>query len=69
MTAERPTPPQPITTTDAPGSTLAVFQTAPTPVVTAQPISAATSIGTSDGMRIAPASGTTVRSAIDATAR
>ena len=47
ISAERPTPPQPITATRSPGRTPAVFQTAPTPVVTAQPTSAATSNGTS----------------------
>src|SRR3972149_1702334 len=45
-TAFRPTPPQPNTATVAPGSTLAVLNTAPTPVVTAQPTSAARSSGT-----------------------
>ena len=43
MTALRPTPPAPITTTDSPAWTFAVFRTAPIPVVTAQPISAAIS--------------------------
>ena len=43
----RPTPPQPITATVEPGSTLAVLNTAPTPVVTPQPISAARSRGMS----------------------
>src|SRR5437868_14606686 len=42
---ERPTPPQPNTATLAPGSTLAVLNTAPTPVVTPQPTSAAHSAG------------------------
>ena len=42
----RPTPPQPNTATEAPGFTLAVLNTAPTPVVTAQPTSAARSSGT-----------------------
>ena len=41
----RPTPPQPNTATDEPGSTFAVLNTAPTPVVTAQPTSAARSSG------------------------
>src|SRR5258706_287958 len=40
-----PTPPQPNTATVEPGSTLAVLNTAPTPVVTAQPTSAARSSG------------------------
>ena len=47
ITAERPTPPQPITATRSPGRTPAVRQTAPTPVVTAQPTRPATSNGTS----------------------
>src|SRR5882762_3757491 len=42
---ERPTPPQPNTATLEPGSTLAVLNTAPTPVVTPQPTSAAHSAG------------------------
>jgi hypothetical protein len=46
-----------------------VLTTAPTPVVTAQPISAATSIGTSRGIGMAAVSGTTDRSAIEPTAR
>jgi hypothetical protein len=44
---ERPTPPRPTTATVEPGSTLAVFTTAPTPVSTAQPNRAACSSGTS----------------------
>ena len=44
-TTFRPTPPQPITATDEPGATFAVLNTAPTPVVTAQPTSAARSNG------------------------
>ena len=46
---ESPTPPQPITTTEAPGSTFAVLMAAPTPVATAQPMSAPTSAGSSSG--------------------
>src|SRR5438477_11324318 len=42
---ERPTPPQPKTATLEPGWTFAVLNTAPTPVVTPQPTSAATSSG------------------------
>ena len=37
----KPTPPAPKTATDDPASTQAVFSTAPTPVVTAHPMSAA----------------------------
>ena len=44
-TALNPTPPRPTTATDWPGSTLAVLTTAPTPVSTAQPNSAASSRG------------------------
>src|SRR2546421_10110773 len=46
-TTLRPTPPVAKTATVEPGSTLAVLRTAPTPVMTAQPISAAPSIGIS----------------------
>ena len=63
ISAERPTPPHPITATRSPGRTPAVRQTAPTPVVTAQPTSAATSNGTSSGMRTHERSGTTHASA------
>ena len=44
---DSPTPPHPMTATVAPGSTAAVWITAPTPVVTPQPISAARSSGMS----------------------
>ena len=40
-TAASPTPPSPNTTTDSPGRTFAALRTAPTPVSTAQPSSAA----------------------------
>ena len=46
----RPTPPQPMTATRSPGRTPAVWMAAPTPVVTAQPTSAATGKGMSSGM-------------------
>ena len=49
ITADNPTPPHPITATLSPGRTPAVFHTEPTPVVTAQPTSAATSSGTPSG--------------------
>ena len=42
-----PMPPQPITATVSPGRTCAVLITAPTPVVTPQPMSAALSSGMS----------------------
>ena len=47
LIAESPMPPQPITATVSPGSTFAVRNTAPTPVMTPQPISAARSSGMS----------------------
>ena len=47
LTADRPTPPQPMMATSMPGSTLAVWKTAPTPVITPQPMSAARSSGMS----------------------
>jgi hypothetical protein len=46
MTVESPTPPAPMTHTLEPFSTFAVLSTLPTPVVTAQPITAAISAGT-----------------------
>ena len=63
MITERPTPPQPITQTDAPGSTCAVLTTAPTPVVTEQPIRHPTSNGTLAGMGTTADAGTTAASA------
>ena len=62
-TALNPTPPQPITATRSPGLTPAVFHTAPTPVDTAHPTSAATSNGTLSGIGITHCSGTTAASA------
>ena len=50
LTADSPTPPQPITATVAPGSTLAALNTAPTPVITPQPTSAARSSGMSSSI-------------------
>ena len=47
LTAAMPTPPQPMTATVSPGATLAVLTTAPKPVMTPQPISAARSSGIS----------------------
>jgi hypothetical protein len=63
ITAESPVPPVPITATRSPGRTPAVRQTAPTPLVTAQPSSAATSNGTSEGIWTHDRAGTTARSA------
>ena len=59
-TALSPTPPQPQTARLAPVGTLAVHVTAPTPVVTEQPMSAACSSGMSLRMGMAQLSGTTV---------
>src|SRR3981081_3395724 len=47
---EMPTPPQPNTTTDEPGVTLAALMAAPTPGVTPHPTSAAMSHGPSSGI-------------------
>ena len=60
-----PTAPHPITTTDSPGRTPAVFATAPTPVITAQPRSAACSMGTVGSILIAVFAGTIACSAND----
>ena len=49
MTHDSPTPPSPMTATLAPAGTWAVFSTAPTPVVTQQPMSAATAGSTPSG--------------------
>ena len=64
MTHDSPTPPSPMTATLAPAGTWAVFRTAPTPVVTQQPMSAATAGSTPSGRAMAAASGTTVAPAI-----
>ncbi len=58
-----PTPPTPKTAMLAPGGTAAVLITAPTPVITEQPISAARSSGMAGSMRMAQDSWTTVREA------
>ena len=58
-----PIPPQPITQTLSPAATPAAFRTAPTPVTTAQPTSAACHSGRSEGIPTAEAAGTTQRSA------
>src|SRR4029079_14138508 len=63
MTHDNPTPPSPMTTTLAPGWTAPVFVIAPTPVVTQQPISAATAWGVVGSTGIAAAAGTFWRSA------
>jgi hypothetical protein len=59
----RPMPPTPNTAIVAPVSTLARLTTAPKPVMTPQPISAARSNGTRGSIEIAPCSRTTVYSA------
>ena len=58
-----PTPPQPMTATESPGWTPAALRTAPIPVTTAQPRSAACQSGSSRGSGTAPPAATTVRSA------
>ena len=58
-----PTPPTPKTAMLAPGGTAAVLMTAPTPVMTEQPMSAARSSGTFLFTGIAQDSCTTVREA------
>src|SRR4051812_49523354 len=62
-TTDRPTPPKPTTSTLWPARTFAVLSTAPTPVITAQPTSAACSSGTPSGTGITARSDTTVSSA------
>ena len=47
LIVDRPMPPQPMTATVDPGSTAAVRNAAPTPVITAQPMTAARSSGMS----------------------
>ena len=62
-----PTPPQPTTATLLPGVTLALLTTAPTPVGTQQPMSAAWGMGVGISMGTQPISGTTAYSAKQAT--
>ena len=64
MTHDSPTPPSPMTATLAPAGTAAVLSTAPTPVDTQQPMSAATPGSTPSGSGIAAVTGTTDASAI-----
>ena len=61
-TTLRPTPPAPITATREPFGTRAALVTAPTPVITAQPIVASASNGMSRATGMAPPSGTTTKS-------
>ena len=65
LTADSPTPPQPITATVEPGSTLAALNTAPTPVITPQPTSAARSSGMSGSIFTIAFSCTSISSAKD----
>ena len=60
---ETPTPPRPTTSTVAPAGTFAVLSTAPTPVCTEHPSTAATSNGVSAGTLTAPLAETTACSA------
>ena len=69
ITHDRPTPPRPMTATLAPAGTCAVLSTAPTPVVTQQPIRAATAGSVPSGRGIAAAAGTTDASAMVAMAQ
>ena len=62
MITDSPTPPAPMTTTLSPGSTRAVLSTAPMPVVTAQPMSAAISGGVDGSIGMAASCATTWRS-------
>ena len=64
MTHDRPTPPSPMTATLAPAGTAAVLTTAPTPVETQQPMSAAIAGSTPSGRAIAASVGTTAAPAI-----
>ncbi len=59
MMVLNPTPPTPQTTTVLPALTCAVFSTDPMPVVTAQPINAATGKGTAFGSGTQLSLGTT----------
>ena len=61
--AASPTPPAPKTATVEPGSIRAVFSTAPTPVVTPQPIRAARSSGMSSSIFTSAFSCTSIFSA------
>ena len=62
-----PIPPQPITATVEPPGTSAVYSAAPTPVITPQPISAASAIGISSGILTIPFSEVTIISAKEPT--
>jgi len=65
--AAKPTPPQPMTSTLSPGRTAAVRITAPTPVVTPQPNSAARSSGSDSSTGTTAVAGSSVCSASDPT--
>ncbi len=59
----RPTPPQPITATVSPGTSLQALKMVPAPVVTAQPITAARSSGIALSMATQACSWTSIASA------
>ena len=63
LIADSPTPPQPITATVLPTSIFAVLMTAPKPVVTPQPMSAARSNGMSSRIFTSACSWTSIISA------
>ncbi|MCY1546703.1 hypothetical protein D9M68_827160 [compost metagenome] len=63
LMVDKPIPPQPSTATVSPGRTLAVLNTAPVPVVTAQPSSAARSSGISRRIATSACSCTSICSA------
>ena len=65
LTPDRPTPPQPITATVVPGSTLAALKMAPTPVITPQPMTLARSSGMSSRIFTTACSCTSICSAKD----
>ena len=60
---EMPTPPQPKTTTELPGVTLAVLMAAPTPVITPQPTRLPISRGMSSSIFTTPWCGMIISSA------
>ena len=63
LIAARPTPPQPITATVSPGTSLQALKMVPAPVVTAQPITAARSSGMSRSIATQACSWTSIASA------
>ena len=63
MTADRPTPPAPSTSSARPAQSPTTLSTAPTPVITAQPVIAAIAVGTPSEIFTTDFSETTARSA------